>query len=79
MIFPPRRPAVSSGSPARSPAYGPFAFGMLFAWAFGTFGGPNVIFYGLALFFALNVVMNWWMYARRGAATPADRKGAGGT
>lgn len=70
MIFPPRQAGGVIGFTAAVAAYGPFAFGMLFGWAFGAFGGPNVIFYGLAVFFALNVAMNWWMYARRGAATP---------
>jgi NNP family nitrate/nitrite transporter-like MFS transporter len=70
MIFPPRQAGGVIGFTGAVAAYGPFAFGMLFAWAFGAFGGPNVVFQGLAVFFAFNVAMNWWMYARRGAATP---------
>jgi len=70
MIFPPRQAGGVIGFTGAVAAYGPFAFGMLFGWAFGRFGGPDVVFYGLAVFFALNVAMNGWMYARRGAATP---------
>jgi NNP family nitrate/nitrite transporter-like MFS transporter len=70
MIFPPRQAGGVIGFTGAIGAYGPFILGMLFGWAFGSFGNPNVIFYGLAAFFALNVAINWWMYARRGAATP---------
>ena len=70
MIFPPRQAGGVIGFTAALAAYGPFIFGMLFAWAFATFGSPDVIFQGLAVFFAFNVALNWWLYARRGAATP---------
>ena len=43
---------------------------MLFAASFGAFKSATPVFYGLAAFFAFNVVLNWWMYARRGAANP---------
>ena len=43
---------------------------MMFDWSFGTFKSAVPIFYGLSVFFAFNVVLNWWMYARRGAANP---------
>ena len=34
--------------------------------------GPSItpVFWGLAVFFAFNVALNWWAYARRGAAHP---------
>lgn len=70
MIFPPRQAGGVIGFTGALAAYGPFILGMLFGWAFGAFGNPNPIFYGLAIFFALNVAMNWVMYARSGAATP---------
>lgn len=70
MIFPPRQAGGVIGFTAAVAAYGPFFFGMLFGAAFGTFGNPNAVFYGLAVFFGANVVLNWWMYARRNAATP---------
>lgn len=70
MIFPPRQAGGVIGFTAAIAAYGPFLFGMLFGWAFGAFGSPNVVFYGLAAFFGLNTLMNWVMYARKGARTP---------
>jgi NNP family nitrate/nitrite transporter-like MFS transporter len=70
MIFPPRQAGGVIGFTGAVAAYGPFILGMLFGWAFGAYGGPNVIFYGLAVFFAANTAMNWAMYARRGAKTP---------
>lgn len=70
MIFPPRQAGGVIGFTAAIAAYGPFLFGMLFGWAFGAFGSPNVVFYGLAAFFGLNTLMNWVMYARKGAKTP---------
>lgn len=68
MLFEPRQGGGVIGFTAAIAAYGPFLFGMLFAWSFATFKVATPIFYGLAVFFALNVAMNWWMYARRGAA-----------
>ena len=70
MIFPPRQAGGVIGFTGALAAYGPFIFGMLFAWAFAAFHSPNAVFYGLAVFFAFNVAMNWQMYSRRGAATP---------
>ncbi|HVL70958.1 MAG TPA: nitrate/nitrite transporter [Beijerinckiaceae bacterium] len=70
MIFPPRQAGGVIGFTAAIAAYGPFIFGMLFGAAFGAFGNPNAVFYGLAAFFALNVATNWWMYARTGAKNP---------
>lgn len=70
MIFPPRQAGGVIGFTAAIAAYGPFLFGMLFGAAVGMFGKPDAVFYGLAVFFAFNVALNWWMYARKGAATP---------
>jgi NNP family nitrate/nitrite transporter-like MFS transporter len=70
MIFPPRQAGGVIGFTGAIAAYGPFLFGLLFAAAFGAFGTADVVFQGLAVFFLLNVALNWWLYARRGAATP---------
>jgi NNP family nitrate/nitrite transporter-like MFS transporter len=70
MLFEPRQGGGVIGFTAAIAAYGPFIFGMLFAWSFATFNAASPIFFGLAAFFTLNVAMNWWMYARRGAANP---------
>lgn len=70
MLFQPRQAGGVIGFTAAIAAYGPFLFGMLFAWSFSSFESATPIFYGLAVFFALNVALNWWMYARKGAAHP---------
>lgn len=70
MLFAPRQAAGVIGFTAAIAAYGPFLFGMLFAWSFGAFGSAMPVFYGLAVYFAFNVLLNWRMYARRGAAHP---------
>ena len=70
MLFEPRQAGGVVGFTAAIAAYGPFLFGMLFAASFGAFKSATPVFYGLAAFFAFNVVLNWWMYARRGAANP---------
>ena len=70
MLFEPRQAGGVIGFTAAIAAYGPFLFGMLFAASFGAFKSATPVFYGLAAFFAFNVVLNWWMYARRGAANP---------
>jgi len=70
MLFEPRQAGGVIGFTAAIAAYGPFLFGMLFAASFGSFKSATPVFYGLAAFFAFNVVLNWWLYARRGAANP---------
>jgi len=70
MLFEPRQGGGVIGFTAAIAAYGPFIFGMLFAWSFATFKVATPVFYGLAVFFAFNVAMNWLMYARKGAANP---------
>jgi NNP family nitrate/nitrite transporter-like MFS transporter len=70
MLFAPRQAGGVIGFTAAIAAYGPFLFGMLFAWSFASFRSASPVFYGLAAFFAFNTALNWWMYARRGAANP---------
>ena len=70
MLFEPRQAGGVIGFTAAIAAYGPFIMGMLFAWAFSAFESATPIFHALAVFFAFNVLLNWWMYARRGAANP---------
>ena len=70
MLFEPRQAGGVIGFTAAIAAYGPFLFGMLFAWSFATFKSATPVFWGLAAFFAFNVALNWRMYARRGAANP---------
>ena len=70
MLFEPRQAGGVIGFTGAIAAYGPFLFGMLFAASFAKFQSATPVFYGLAAFFAFNVVLNWWLYARRGAANP---------
>jgi len=70
MLFEPRQAGGVIGFTGAIAAYGPFLFGMLFAGSFASYRSATPVFYGLAAFFAFNVAMNWWMYARRGAANP---------
>lgn len=70
MLFEPRQAGGVIGFTAAIAAYGPFFFGMLFAWSFASFGAATPIFYGIAVFFAFNGALNWWMYARRNAVSP---------
>jgi NNP family nitrate/nitrite transporter-like MFS transporter len=70
MIFPPRQAGGVLGWTAAIAAYGPFIFASLIAWAIAATGSPNPFFIGAAVFYALNVALNWWFYARRGAPRP---------
>lgn len=70
MLFAPRQAGGVIGFTAAVAAYGPLLFGMMFAWAFASYKSATPVFWGLAAFFAFNVALNWWMYARRGAAHP---------
>jgi NNP family nitrate/nitrite transporter-like MFS transporter len=70
MLFVPRQAGGVIGFTGAIAAYGPFIFGMLFATSFANYQSVTPVFYGLAVFFAFNFVLNWWMYARSGAANP---------
>jgi MFS transporter, NNP family, nitrate/nitrite transporter len=70
MLFAPRQGGGVIGFTAAIAAYGPFIFGMLFAWSFASYQSAAPVFYGLIAFFAFNVVLNWWLYARRNAPYP---------
>ena len=70
MLFVPRQAGGVIGFTGAIAAYGPFIFGMLFATSFATFQSATPVFYGLAVFFVFNFVLNWWMYARSSAANP---------
>jgi NNP family nitrate/nitrite transporter-like MFS transporter len=70
MIFPPRQAGGVIGWTAAIAAYGPFLFSSIIGAVIAATGSPVGFFAGLAVFFALNVVINWWFYAREGAARP---------
>ncbi|MEI8093110.1 MAG: MFS transporter [Spirochaetales bacterium] len=70
MLFAPRQGSGVVGFTAAIAAFGPFIYGLLFAFAFATFKSPNVVFIGSAVFFGLNTVLNWWLYSRKNAKHP---------
>ena len=70
MIFPPRQAGGVIGFTAAMAAYGPFVFSVLIAAVISTAGDPVPFFAGVAVFYALNIGINWWFYARRGAEHP---------
>ncbi len=70
MLFAPRQAAGVIGFTAALAAFGPFLFGMLFGAAFGAFGSPDVVFYGLGVFFLCNTLLNWSRFSRKNAPHP---------
>ena len=70
MIFPPRQAGGVIGWTAAIAAYGPFLFSSVIGVVIATTGSPVGFFIGIAVFFALNIAINWWFYARKGAALP---------
>lgn len=69
-IFPPRQAGGVIGWTAAVAAYGPFLFSVLILWVFDATGRPTCFFYSVALFYAVNLGLNWWYYARAGAERP---------
>ena len=69
-IFPPRQAGGVIGWTAAIAAYGPFLFSILIAWVFEVTGKPTCFFYSIALFYVVNLGLNWWYYARAGAERP---------
>lgn len=70
MIFPPRQAGGVIGWTAAIAAYGPFIFSSLIGAAIAATGAPTAFFVGVAIFYAVNVAVNWWFYARKGAEKP---------
>jgi NNP family nitrate/nitrite transporter-like MFS transporter len=70
MIFDPRKAGGVIGWTAAIAAYGPFFFSILIAAIIARAGHPAAFFYGLAVFYALNIYLNWYFYARKGAEKP---------
>lgn len=70
MIFDPRRAGGVIGWTAAIAAYGPFFFSVIIAAIIARAGHPTAFFYGVAVFYAINVFLNWYFYARSGAEKP---------
>lgn len=69
-IFPARQAGGVIGWTAAAAAYGPFLFSILIAWVFDATGTPTCFFYSIALFYVVNLGLNWWYYTRAGAERP---------
>jgi MFS transporter, NNP family, nitrate/nitrite transporter len=70
MIFPPRQAGGVIGWTAAVAAYGPFLFSVLVLAVIGATGSPVAFFYGAAVFYLINIGINWWFYMRRGCEKP---------
>lgn len=70
MIFPPRQAGGVIGWTSAIAAYGPFIFSVLFGAIIAQTGSPKAFFFGAAAFYAVNLGINWWFYARKGCETP---------
>lgn len=70
MIFPPRQAGGVIGWTSAIAAYGPFVFSVLLGAIMGSGKNASPFFIGLAVFYALNIALNWWFYARKGAEKP---------
>lgn len=70
MIFAARQASGVLGWTAAIAAYGPFIFSSLIGAVIGATGSPAGFFVGIAVFYAINIAINWWFYARKGAPKP---------
>ncbi len=70
MIFEPRKAGGVIGWTAAVAAYGPFIFSSLIGAIIARTGSATGFFYAAAVFYALNVLLNWYYYARKGAEKP---------
>jgi MFS transporter, NNP family, nitrate/nitrite transporter len=70
MIFPPRQAGGVIGFTGAIAAYGPFGFSLILGALIAATGITTAFFYGAAIFYALNIGLNWYFYARDGAEKP---------
>ncbi len=70
MIFPPRQAAGVIGWTSAIAAYGPFVFSVLIGAIIARTGSATLFFYGAAVYYAVNLVINWWFYYRKNAEKP---------
>jgi NNP family nitrate/nitrite transporter-like MFS transporter len=70
MIFEPRQAGGVIGWTAAVAAYGPFIFAMLIGTVITKLGSPNMFFYGAAVFYLINVFINWYFYLRKNCEKP---------
>lgn len=67
MIFPPRQAGGVIGFTAAVAAYGPFVVSVMIGQSINLTGGVTAFFLVAAAFYVVNLIINWWYYARAGA------------
>lgn len=70
MIFSPRQAGGVIGWTSAVAAYGPFVVSLLLGAVMGKGRDASPFFIGLTAFYAFNMILNWWFYARKGAPKP---------
>ena len=70
MIFDPRRAGGVIGWTSAIAAYGPFLASTLLALVMSATGSATPFFWGIGGLFLLGTILNWYFYARNGAAKP---------
>lgn len=70
MIFPARQAGGVIGWTAAVAAFGPFLFSVSLGAVIGATGNAKAFFYAVAAFAALNVLLNWFYYQRKGCEKP---------
>lgn len=67
----PRQAAGVIGFTAAIAAFGPFIFAKSVSGVISSTGNANGFFYGIAAFFVIATVINWWYYNRKGCERPS--------
>lgn len=67
----PRQAAGVIGFTAAIAAFGPFIFAKSVSGVMASTGNANNFFYGIAVFFVIATIINWWYYNRPGCERPS--------
>jgi NNP family nitrate/nitrite transporter-like MFS transporter len=67
----PRQAAGVIGWTAAIAAFGPFIFAISVSAVLTATGNANGFFYGIAAFFVIATLINWWYYNRKGCERPS--------
>lgn len=67
----PRQAAGVIGFTAAIAAFGPFIFAKSVSAVMKNTGNANGFFYGIAVFFVMATIINWWYYNRKGCERPS--------
>lgn len=70
IIFEKKEAGPVLGWTAAIAAYGSFLLPVMFGFAISTLGSANYSFFLLVVFYAFNLLLNWWYYKRKGAEKP---------